>query len=158
MTDTGMSDADKAAQDEAERQRRLEEERLAAERAAAEDKARADKEAQRQQFESELVHFEFDKSTLTPEATEVLERKAGFMLAYPDITVVIEGHCDDRGTNEYNLALGDRRAASAKAFLVDMGVDAARMTTISYGEERPFNPGHTERAWAENRRVHFVKR
>ncbi|MCU0604781.1 MAG: OmpA family protein, partial [Desulfobacterales bacterium] len=76
--------------------------------------------------------------------------------ANPNVKVTIEGHCDDRGTNEYNLALGEARARSAKAFLVDMGVPAARMATISYGEERPAVRGDTEEAWVKNRRAHFV--
>ena len=73
-----------------------------------------------------------------------------------DATATIEGHCDERGTNEYNLDLGDRRAESAKAFLTDLGIDPARLTTISYGEERPVDPRHMEEAWAKNRRDHFV--
>jgi peptidoglycan-associated lipoprotein len=70
--------------------------------------------------------------------------------------VTIEGHCDERGTNEYNLALGDRRAESAKSFLIDLGIDSSRLTTISYGEERPVDPRNMEEAWAKNRRDHFV--
>jgi peptidoglycan-associated lipoprotein len=104
----------------------------------------------------EDIHFEFDKSTLTPAAQDILLRKAEWLRENPNATVTIEGHADERGTNEYNLALGDRRAESAKAFLADLGIDAARMTTISYGEERPVDPRHNEEAWAKNRRDHFV--
>ena len=104
----------------------------------------------------EDIYFEFDKSTLTPAAQDSLLQKAEWMRENPNATVTIEGHCDDRGTNEYNLALGDRRAESAKAFLVDLGIDAARLTTISYGEERPVDPRNNEEAWAKNRRDHFV--
>jgi peptidoglycan-associated lipoprotein len=104
----------------------------------------------------EDIYFDFDKSTLTPAAQDNLLRKAEWLRENPDATVTIEGHCDERGTNEYNLALGDRRAESAKAFLVDLGIDPARLTTISYGEERPVDPRHNEEAWAKNRRDHFV--
>ena len=104
----------------------------------------------------EDIYFEFDKSTLTPAAQDNLMRKAEWLRENPDATVTIGGHCDDRGTNEYNLALGDRRAESAKAFLVDLGIDASRLTTISYGEERPVDPRNNEEAWAKNRRGHFV--
>jgi peptidoglycan-associated lipoprotein len=104
----------------------------------------------------EDIYFAFDKSTLSPAAQDNLLRKAEWLRENGDATVTIEGHCDDRGTNEYNLALGDRRAESAKAFLVDLGVDPMRLTTISYGEERPVDPRNTEEAWAKNRRDHFV--
>jgi len=104
----------------------------------------------------EDIYFDFDKSTLTPTAQDNLLRKAEWLRENPDATVTIEGHCDERGTNEYNLALGDRRAESAKAFLIDLGIDPMRLTTISYGEERPVDPRHTEEAWAKNRRDHFV--
>ena len=104
----------------------------------------------------EDIYFEFDKSTLTPMAQDNLLRKAEWLRENPDATVTIEGHCDERGTNEYNLALGDRRAESAKAFLTDLGIDSSRLTTISYGEERPVDPRSMEEAWEKNRRAHFV--
>jgi peptidoglycan-associated lipoprotein len=104
----------------------------------------------------EDIYFEFDKSTLTPAAQDNLLRKAEWLRENPNATATIEGHCDERGTNEYNLALGDRRAESAKAFLADLGIDPGRLTTISYGEERPVDPRHVEEAWAKNRRDHFV--
>lgn len=104
----------------------------------------------------EDIYFDFDKSTLTPAAQDNLLRKAEWLRENSDATVTIEGHCDERGTNEYNLALGDRRAESAKSFLIDLGIDPARLTTISYGEERPVDPRHNEEAWAKNRRDHFV--
>lgn len=104
----------------------------------------------------EDIYFDFDKSTLTPASQDNLLRKAEWLRANPNATITIEGNCDERGTNEYNLALGDRRAEAAKAFLVDLGIDAARITTISYGEERPVDPRHNEEAWAKNRRDHFV--
>lgn len=104
----------------------------------------------------EDIFFEFDKSTLTPAAQDNLMQKAAWLRANANVTVTIEGHCDERGTNEYNLALGDRRADSAKAFLVDLGIAASRLTTISYGEERPLCLQKTEECWAKNRRGHFV--
>ena len=103
----------------------------------------------------EAIYFEFDKSTLTPQAKETLVKKAEWLRSNKDVSVIIEGHCDERGTNEYNLALGDRRAASTKIFLEDLGISPLRLTIISYGEERPFVSGHNEEAWAKNRRAHF---
>jgi peptidoglycan-associated lipoprotein len=104
----------------------------------------------------EDIYFDFDKSNLKPAAQENLLRKAEWLRDNPDVTVTIEGHCDERGTNEYNLALGDRRSESAKAFLVNLGISAARLTTISYGEERPVCLQRNEECWAKNRRAHFV--
>ena len=104
----------------------------------------------------EDIYFAFDRSSLSPMAQENLRRKAEWLRANPDATVTIEGHCDERGTNEYNLALGDRRAESAKSVLVDLGISSKRLATISYGEERPVDPRSTEEAWAKNRRAHFV--
>ena len=103
----------------------------------------------------EDIYFDFDKSTLSPSAQDNLLRKAEWLRENYDATVTIEGHCDERGTNEYNLALGDRRAESAKDFLSDLGIDPSRLSTISYGEERPVDPRHNEEAWAKNRRSHF---
>ena len=104
----------------------------------------------------EDIYFEFDKSMLTPAAQDNLLRKAEWLRENSDTTVTIEGHCDARGTNEYNLALGDRRAESAKAFLVDLGIPASRLTTISYGEERPVCNQQNDECWAKNRRDNFV--
>jgi peptidoglycan-associated lipoprotein len=111
---------------------------------------------ERAAFENEDVYFAYDSSALTPQAQDILRKKAGFLKSNPNAKVTIEGHTDERGTNEYNLALGEARARSAKAFLVDLGIPAARMATISYGEERPVAKGHTEEDWAKNRRDHFV--
>jgi len=142
-----------AKKQEEARRRAIEEQRLADERAKAETQRRI-REA-REQFVNDDIYFPYDKSTLLPEAQDVLKRKAQWMRMNPDASVVIEGHCDERGTNEYNLALGDRRAESAKKFLVYLGIESSRLTTISYGEERPVDPGQTESAWAKNRRAHF---
>jgi peptidoglycan-associated lipoprotein len=108
-----------------------------------------------QAFESESIYFDFDKSDLKPEAQAVLKRKADWLLKNASYSTWIEGHCDERGTNEYNLALGERRAHSAKRFLVALGVPEGRLKTISYGEERPADPGRYEEAWAKNRRDEF---
>ena len=104
----------------------------------------------------EDIYFDFDKATLTPAAQDNLLRKAEWLRENTDVTVTIEGHCDARGTNEYNLALGDRRAESAKAFLVDLGISAMRLTTISYGEERPVCNQQNDECWSKNRRDNFV--
>ena len=98
------------------------------------------------------VFFEFDKSDLQPEARTTLERQAFWLRRYPSISVTIEGHADERGTREYNLALGERRASAVRDYLVSLGIDANRVNTISYGKERPVNPASNEEAWAENRR------
>ncbi len=103
----------------------------------------------------EDIYFEFDRSTLTAESQDILTKKAIWLKANSNVKVVIEGHCDNRGTNEYNLALGDRRASATKSFLVDLGISPSRMVTISYGEERPLMHGQNEEAWAKNRRAHF---
>ena len=143
---------------ERERQEALEKQRLREEGLAEEAKARMQREARaaRESFMNELIHFEFDKSRLLPEAKAILRVKAEWLKANPEARAIIEGHCDERGTNEYNLALGDRRAQSAKTYLVDLGIAPERLTCISYGEERPLDPGHNEAAWAKNRRDQFV--
>ena len=107
-------------------------------------------------FENEDIHFEFDSIRLTPQAQEILTKKAEWLKDNPNTSVTIEGHCDERGTNEYNLALGDGRALSSKKFLIDLGVDPSRLKTVSFGEERPIDPNLTEEAWAKNRRTHFA--
>ncbi len=104
------------------------------------------------------VFFAYDKADLTAEARATLEENAKWFRRYPNAQIIIEGHCDERGTEEYNLALGDRRANAARDFLIQLGVPAARMEAVSYGEERPFVQGTTEAAYAQNRRAHFVVR
>jgi peptidoglycan-associated lipoprotein len=89
------------------------------------------------------------------DAQDILKQKAEYMNQHPEISVIIEGHCDERGTNEYNIALGERRAVATKQFMIRLGISADSMVTVSYGEERPADPGHSESAWAKNRRVHF---
>jgi len=102
------------------------------------------------------VYFDFDKYNIRSDAREILKANYQVLKAIPTAQVQIEGHCDERGTSEYNLALGQRRADSAKEYLVSLGMAAAQIGTISYGEERPVDPGHDEAAWARNRRAHTV--
>ena len=113
--------------------------------------ALADKEAS--QFAD--IQFAFDRFDLRPDAREVLGMHAKWLTAHPEFIVRIEGNCDERGTVEYNMALGQRRAASAMKYLVDLGVGKNRIKTVSYGKERPLDPGNNEEAWAKNRRDHF---
>jgi peptidoglycan-associated lipoprotein len=102
------------------------------------------------------IFFDYDKSDIRPDSRERLDKAAGWMKAHTEAEFLLEGHCDERGTREYNLALGDRRANATKDYLVSLGVDAAKLKTISYGKERPFVEGHDESAWSKNRRTHFV--
>jgi peptidoglycan-associated lipoprotein len=99
------------------------------------------------------IFFAFDRSDISPEARETLSRQADWLRRYPNVAVTIEGHCDERGTREYNLALGERRAQAAKNVLVASGIPASRISTISYGKERPAVVGSTEEAYAQNRRA-----
>ena len=101
------------------------------------------------------VFFSFDKYDLSQEARNTLTENAGHLRGTTGFDIIVEGHCDERGTNEYNLALGDRRARAARDFLVTSGLPASRFTIVSYGEERPFEFGHDERAMSQNRRAHF---
>jgi len=146
--------AEKARQEEIarqlDRQRAIDEENLQKEAASREIIAA------RNLFMNENIYFDFDMSNLKPESQEVLKRKAEWLRNNPGESIIVEGHCDERGTNEYNLALGDRRAQSAKNFLIDLGIAESRLTTISYGEERPADPRQNEDAWSKNRRDQFV--
>lgn len=100
--------------------------------------------------------FDYDKADLRGDARDVLASNAAWLKSHSTVAVTIEGHCDERGTAQYNLALGDRRANSAKEYLVSLGIDAGRVKTVSYGKERPFATQHDEDAWSKNRRAHFV--
>lgn len=97
------------------------------------------------------VFYDFDSAVVRGDGEATLQRQAQWLRANPGVAVIIEGHADERGTREYNLALGDRRASAAKNYLVSLGIDGSRITTISYGKERPVATGHTEQAWAQNR-------
>jgi len=147
--------------------------KLEAERAAKEKEA---KKAREKEFEKSLVakkepgiegevleskllkdiHFDFDKYDIRPGDAEVLKGNAALLIKHPTVKIQIEGHCDERGTIEYNLALGERRTNSAKKYLISLGMPADRISTISYGKEKPLDPGHNEEAWAKNRRDHFI--
>lgn len=104
----------------------------------------------------EDTHFEFDKYRIRPEDEPILQRIATWLKNNENVHVLLEGHCDERGTNEYNMALGEQRGLSTRRYLIGLGVEAYRLETISYGEERPFDGRHNEEAWALNRRAHFV--
>jgi peptidoglycan-associated lipoprotein len=110
-------------------------------------------------FESKLlkdIRFDYDKYDIRREDEGNLKENAAFLKKNPNMKVQVEGHCDERGTVEYNLALGERRANSTKRYLVSLGISADRISTISFGKERPLDPGHNEEAWAKNRRAHIV--
>ncbi|HEY7496251.1 MAG TPA: peptidoglycan-associated lipoprotein Pal [Candidatus Tectomicrobia bacterium] len=157
VTDAGESERERQERlrreaELAERERRLMEESMRR-RAAEQQRAGA---MSREDFVNRDILFAFDSSTLSSEAKTTLEQKGTWLSENPQVTAQIEGHCDERGTTAYNLALGDRRAFAAKQYLTTLGVASSRLTTISYGEERPLDPGHNEAAWARNRRAHFV--
>jgi peptidoglycan-associated lipoprotein len=173
VVDTSAADrAKKLAEEEAARAaaKKLAEEeaakaaakKRAEEEAAAAAKKRAEAEAaqrllqdQINAVESEKIYFDYDKADLKPEAQTTLESKAKFLQANSAYSLTIEGNCDERGTNEYNLALGERRADAAKKFLNSLGIAADRINTISYGEEKPVDTGNDEAAWSKNRRDEF---
>lgn len=141
-----VDEAAERARMEAEAQRRRE----------AEEARRAEAERNRvMAVIAERVHFDFDKSDIRPDAAEVLQRKVAVLREYPGVELRIEGHCDERGSNEYNLALGQRRAEAVRRYLVSYGIDVGRFATISYGEERPAVRASNEDAWAQNRRAEF---
>ena len=108
-----------------------------------------------QAFESDHIYFDFDKSDLKPGSRAILTKKAEWLRMNREYSLRIEGHCDERGTNEYNLALGERRSNAAWKYLNALGISGDRISTISYGEERPANPGHNDAAWSKNRRDEF---
>jgi peptidoglycan-associated lipoprotein len=157
-TDDAARQAELEKQKEMDREKQLEEERLAAERAEQLKAETMERELvmAKNRFQNENVYFDFDTATLDYQAQELLKQKAMWLRDNPDVNVVIEGHCDERGTNAYNLSLGERRADSAKAFIVNLGIAGTRMTSISYGEEKPVDMGQNEESWAKNRRSHFV--
>ena len=162
-----------AAAAERERERaRLEAERATKEKEeAARRAAEAQKELEKslvakkypgiegEVFESSLlkdIYFEFDRYDIRPEAAPFLRENAALLMKYPKMKIQVEGHCDERGTSEYNLSLGERRADSVMKYLFSLGISRDRISTISFGEERPFDPTHTEEAWSKNRRAHIV--
>ncbi|MBC2713900.1 MAG: peptidoglycan-associated lipoprotein Pal [Desulfobacteraceae bacterium] len=150
-TETEISAAGEQGGDAAQS---LSEEELEAQRFQEQEAVRI-KEAARMKFVDEDVYFNFDDATLTSSARQVIKQKVAWLRENPGASVLIEGHCDERGTEEYNIALGQRRAQSIKTFLMNAGISTTRLSTVSYGEERPVDFGNNESAWAKNRRAHF---
>jgi len=147
---------ERAAQEEKEKAAQEEQEKKGFEQSLTQKKYPG---IEGQVWESTLlkdIHFQFDQYDLTEEARNILTEDAKVLSKNSSLKIQIEGHCDERGNNQYNLALGERRAMSAKLYLVKLGVQESRLSTISYGKERPVDPGHSEEAWATNRRCHLV--
>lgn len=117
--------------------------------------AAAPREAPAAPMELKAVYFDFDRHSVRTDAVPAIRNNADLMKADGDAKIVIEGHCDERGTDEYNMALGERRARAVKDYLATLGVDSSRIQVISYGNEKPFCTRHTEQCWQENRRAHF---
>lgn len=130
----------------------------AAKRKAEEEEALREQalKAAQEQFINEDVHYDYDSAAIKDTEKDILNKKAQFMKDNANVATTVEGHCDERGTAEYNIALGEKRANAAKAFLVDLGIDGSRLEAKTFGKEQPIDPGHTEEAWAKNRRAHFV--
>ncbi len=147
--------AEEEARLKAEEEKRIEEERLKEEE--GEITPQVAREAETKAVpQLDDIHFDFDKSDIRADSREILQKNADWLQNNPDIKIQIEGHCDERGTAEYNLALGERRAMSTKKYLISLGISADRIYTISYGEELPIDPNHSEDAWSKNRRAHFL--
>jgi peptidoglycan-associated lipoprotein len=121
-----------------------------------EEAKRLKEEAEKAQFESEDIHFDFDRYLLSDTAKQILDKKAQWLENHSSAKILIEGRCDERGSEEYNLALGQKRADAAMQYLVSLGINENRISTISYGKEKPVDPGHNEEAWAKNRCDRFV--
>ncbi len=142
IEDQQASDAEKARI----RAMELEEQKIR-EQAAAKEKNR---------FLNENVHFAYDSSVLSADAKRILQDKSDYLTKHPNLSIIVQGHCDERGTTEYNLGLGERRAVTVKNYLKDLGISSSRISTVSYGEEDPLDPANTPEAWAKNRRAQFV--
>jgi peptidoglycan-associated lipoprotein len=152
--------AEKARQDsmaraDADRRAREEAERVARQRMADSLAALGHSSEAVRTLLSAMIHFDYDKSNIRGEDAAVLDQKVSILHANSGATIRVSGHCDERGSDEYNLALGNRRATAAKQYLVSHGIDAGRIETTSYGKERPLDPAHTEQAWSTNRRDEF---
>jgi peptidoglycan-associated lipoprotein len=154
--DIKKKEAEAAAKEEAARKLAAEQQKEDVKELALKRDAAAAAAAEKEQTTFEDIYFVFDKSTIEPEAREILKRLASLLDSNKNYSLVVEGHCDERGTVEYNLALGQRRADAAMKYLVDLGLDKESIKTITYGKERPLDPGHDEEAWAKNRRAHFL--
>jgi peptidoglycan-associated lipoprotein len=152
-TEPEVQKAPDRSAEEAEQAERLKEERLRAEAAEREADAR---EAAKTAFVNENIYFAFDSAVLSDQAQQILNSKADYLHTNQDITITVEGHCDDRGTDAYNMVLGERRAKSVKIFLASLGIGTNRLNTVSHGEERPIATRHDEASRAKNRRAQFV--
>src|SRR5437867_2821741 len=146
---------DSIARAEADARAREEAERVARQRAADSLAAMVRTTEAVRTMLAAMIHFDFDKSNIRSGDAGTLDQKVGILQANPNLRIRISGHCDERGSDEYNLALGNRRATAAKQYLVSHGIEAGRIETISYGEERPLAQGHDEGAWTQNRRDEF---
>ena len=146
--------AEEEARLKAEEEKRVEEERLKEEEGEITPQVAREAETKAVPQLGD-IHFDFDKSDIRADSREILQKNADWLQNNPDIKIQIEGHCDERGTTEFNLALGDRRAMSTKKYLISLGMSADRIYTISYGEELPIDPNRSEDAWAKNRRAHI---
>ncbi|HEX9293353.1 MAG TPA: peptidoglycan-associated lipoprotein Pal [Gemmatimonadales bacterium] len=144
-----------AAQAEAERQAAAERERIARQREADSAAAVGRASEEVRSTLAAMIHFDLDKSNIRSDDMGALDQKVAILQANPDLKIRIGGHCDERGSDEYNLALGNRRAQAAKQYLVSHGIDASRIETQSWGEEKPLVDGHDESAWSQNRRDEF---
>ncbi len=146
-----------ATDDEAARRAKEQADREAALKAQAAKDAREKKNAAAlNDLNIQNIYFDYDKSNIRSDAREILKANAGIFTKNSSAAIVVEGYCDERGTAEYNMALGERRAQETKQYLVNLGINASRIETISYGEERPLDPRSTEESWAQNRRVQFL--
>jgi peptidoglycan-associated lipoprotein len=161
VSDATTTEDQKKSQAEAKAKAEAEAERIAQQN--IEDQMAKEKElkeakmqAAKREFEDQDIHFEYDSSKLSSMAKMLLKEKAAWLKGNYSASVIIEGHCDNRGTTEYNLALGEQRASAVKAYLINLGVSAARLNTISYGEEQPLDSSQTEQAFSKNRRAHFA--
>ncbi len=150
--DEAAKQAEEARLEELERQWSLEEERLT----AAAEEAKREMIAARNMFMDEDIYFKKGSCSLPPEAKEILKKKARWLQDNPDISVIIQGHSDDPGSAEFNLALGEKRAGRVKTFLIKLGITSSRLIPVSYGKEHPVASGQNKEARSKNRRVHFV--
>ena len=150
-----VRDSIAAAEAERARQVQAEAERIAAQRRADSLAALARSGEEVRSTLAAMIHFDLDKSNIRPEDAATLDQKVAILQANPELRIRIGGHCDERGSDEYNLALGNRRAQSGKQYLVSHGIDASRIETQSWGEEKPLVDGHDESAWSQNRRDEF---
>jgi len=142
-----QADADRRAREEAERVRRQHEADSLAALGASSEEVKS--------MVAAMIHFDYDKASVRPDDAGTLDQKVAILQANPNLKIRVHGHCDERGSDEYNLALGNRRAQAAKQYLVSHGIDASRIETQSWGEEKPLVDGHDESAWSQNRRDEF---